>query len=62
MAEYIYQSAKHAIIGVSPFEAMYGYNLEISMRLEDESRPEEVPAVKERIADIHKLREELKER
>ena len=62
IAEYVYQSAKYATIDVSPFEAIYSYNPEISMRLEDESRPEEVPAVKECIADIHKLREELKER
>lgn len=62
MAEYVYHNAKHSTTGVSPFMLMYGYNPEIHVRLEDEKHEEEVPAAKEKIEAISKLRKELEQR
>ena len=62
IAEFAYRQAVHATIGCSPFKAMYGYDPELELRLEDETAEGEVPAAKERVKEIDSIRQTLVKR
>jgi transposase InsO family protein len=62
VAEFAYNNSKHSSTGISPFMAMYSYNLEIRFDVEDDVQEERVPAAKERIETLYNLREKLADR
>ena len=62
VAEFVYQQSEHSTIGCSPFYAMYGYNPTFEVSIEDDPPEGEVPAAKERVKEIHALREDLVKR
>ena len=55
IAEFAYRQSYHSTIDYSPFKAIYGYDLVLELRLEDEITKGEVPAAKERIKEINSI-------
>ena len=62
LAEFAYQNALHSSIGCSPFFACYGYNPRMDVSVEDNTTEGEVPAAKDRVQKLLKLREDLAKR
>ena len=62
MAEFAYHQVKHELTGMSPFEAMYGYNPEFELRAEGDTSKREVPAATQRVEKLISLRESLRQR
>ncbi len=58
-AEFTYNNSVQATTKCSPFYALYGYNPEIDINIGDDIREGEIPAAKERVAQIHNAREAL---
>ena len=61
-AQLVYNSSKHAILGASPFEYLYGTTPGMTIRGEDDACLREAPAAKDRILQMRALRKELSER
>ena len=59
LAEFVYHQAQQSSSGRSPFYLMYGYEPELEIRAEDDAREEEVPAAKDRIKQLHQMRDTL---
>lgn len=62
LAEFVYHQAQQASSGKSPFYLMYGYEPELEIRAGDDAREEEVPAAKDRIEQLHRMRDMLTKR
>ena len=62
LAEFAYNNGTQALIGCSPFYAMYAYHPEVRFEVEGDSRKEEVPAAKDRMKIIYDTREALLQR
>ena len=62
LAEFAYQNAIQTSIGCSPFYAGYGYNPTMDVSVEDDTIEGEVPAAKNRVQKLLKLREDLSKR
>ena len=62
IVEYIYQQSQYKTLNYSSFYTMYNYNLDFKLRIEDDSSQEKMLAAKERVKEIHTLREELAKR
>ena len=59
LAEFIYNNSVHSSIGVSPFFAVYGMNLEIRLNVEDAITGGEAVAAHERACVISDERDML---
>ena len=60
-AEYAYNNSRSSSTKITPFIALYGYNLELRFDAEDTATKGEIPAVKDRIIRLQELRNRLKE-
>ena len=61
-AEYAYNNSTHAVIGISPFYALYGLNPELAWDVEGDTPKGEAPAARERAKQMIAIREPLQER
>ncbi len=48
-AEYAYNNSRSSSTKITPFMALYGYNLELWFDVEDTATKEEIPTTKDRI-------------
>lgn len=64
LAEFSYNNSKHSSTGLSPFMYMYGFDpkMHLDMAAKDGAPGGRVPAAKERIDKMHKLRAEAADR
>lgn len=62
LAEFAYQNTEHTSIECSPFYTFCGYNPRIEISVEDDTTEGEVPAAKDRVQKLFKLREDLAKR
>ena len=62
LAQFAYQNSTHSALGCSPFFAMYGYNPELRYNVGDNIAQERVPAAKERVKQVHSVRDTLARR
>lgn len=62
LAFYAINSAVNATIGISPFEALYGYQPDFHAFVEDDFPREGAPAVRDRLSKLDTLRQEMRER
>ena len=46
---------------MSPFKALYGYDLEFHVDIADDVPEGEIPAAKDRVRKLHELRQGLRE-
>src|SRR5438045_2439650 len=61
-AEFTYNNTVHALTGVSPFFALYGYNPDFTWDVEDAIPEGEAPAAHEHAVTIKAAREQLADR
>ena len=61
-AEYAYNNSRNTSTEMSPFRAMYGYDPKIRFDVADDVPEEEIPAARDRIRHLQKLREELRKK
>ncbi|RJE17460.1 to reverse transcriptase, partial [Aspergillus sclerotialis] len=61
-AEFACNNAINITIGISPFEALRGYQADFHIDIEDDITKEKVPAATDRIHKLQRLREDLKNR
>jgi hypothetical protein len=61
-AEYVYNNSRSSSTKITLFKALYSYNpkLRINLSTKDSTNKEEVPAARDRITYLNKLRERLK--
>jgi hypothetical protein len=60
-AEFAYNNSKNTTTQTTPFMALYGYNPELRVDVEDNVIEGEIPAAKDRIQRLEELRKRLKE-
>src|SRR5437762_13823237 len=59
--EYVYNNSTHAVIGVSPFYALYSMNPELAWDVEGDTPKGEAPATYKCVKQIITIRELLQE-
>ena len=52
MVEFVYNISHHAIIGISPFRALMGFDPQMEGTVQKQSRVLEKPVAKERAEDV----------
>jgi transposase InsO family protein len=60
-AEFAYNNSRSSSTKISPFMALYGYNPELRVDIEDDITGGEVPAARDRIGRLQELRDRLQE-
>ena len=60
-AEFTYNKSRSSSTGISPFQALYGYDPELRFDIEDNINQGEAPAARDRILQLKKLRDRLEE-
>ena len=60
-AKYVYNNSRSSSTKITPFIALYGYDLELRFDVEDTATPGEAPAARDCITRLQELRDRLRE-
>ena len=60
-ATFVYNNSMNYTLRMSPFKALYGYDPEFHVDIADDVPKGEIPAARNRIEKLHKLRQGLRE-